>query len=224
LKEKEKESIANSSKSPVPSAPGNMSNQLKSLLGVKSNSGASPWSNIQATPASSTSLRDIMMEEMSQQQQQQQRSLEAERQSGHAPAGSSWAAKMRSGVPPVSPPVSISSNSTPPIRPVPAPVSFIAIPPTSAPPILKVPEKTPIPVVTTNISQRTEKSEFGGKQMSKEMADWCTIQLRRINGSDDITLMHFCMSLNSGAEIRETLSSYLGSTPQVRFTSFDRII
>jgi hypothetical protein len=60
-----------------------------------------------------------------------------------------------------------------------------------------------------------ERSEFGGKQMSKEMADWCTAQLKRLNGSDDITLMHFCMSLSSGAEIRETLSGYLGSSPQV---------
>ncbi|KAH8075164.1 hypothetical protein JL721_1159 [Aureococcus anophagefferens] len=44
---------------------------------------------------------------------------------------------------------------------------------------------------------------------------WCKTQLKKINGSDDITLIQFCMTLTDNSEIRQYLSMYLGSTPQV---------
>ncbi|KAK7231203.1 hypothetical protein SO694_00071155 [Aureococcus anophagefferens] len=43
---------------------------------------------------------------------------------------------------------------------------------------------------------------------------WCKTQLKKINGSDDITLIQFCMTLTDNSEIRQYLSMYLGSTPQ----------
>ena len=47
------------------------------------------------------------------------------------------------------------------------------------------------------------------------MSEWCATQLKKINGSEDITLMQFCMSLESPVEIREYLAEYLGSSAQV---------
>jgi hypothetical protein len=51
--------------------------------------------------------------------------------------------------------------------------------------------------------------------MGAEMREWCAACLRRLNGSGDITLMQFCMSLQSAGEIREYLSEYLGSSAAV---------
>ena len=44
---------------------------------------------------------------------------------------------------------------------------------------------------------------------------WCKTQLKKINGSDDITLIQFCMTLTDTSEIRQYLSMYLGSKPEV---------
>lgn len=68
--------------------------------------------------------------------------------------------------------------------------------------------------------QKVKSNDFGGKGMSQEMAEWCSSSIKRINGSDDITLLQFCMSLESGVEIREYLAAYLGSTPQVKSFQF----
>ena len=37
----------------------------------------------------------------------------------------------------------------------------------------------------------------------------------KLNGTDDLTLVSFCMTLNDAVEIRQYLTTYLGSTPQV---------
>lgn len=197
------------------SAGGSMSVQLKSLLGVKQPASvpapgpAGPvWNSAsQSAPAPSASLRAIMMEEMTQQQTQ-----EAEKQSSVGAAhGSSWASKAKSGAPSVSAGASVRNNvpaATPVISPAPTPLN--ASKPAGSADHAAVQQQS-----LQQPQLQRERSEFGGKQMSKEMVDWCTAQLKRINGSDDITLMHFCMSLGSGAEIRETLSGYLGSSPQV---------
>ena len=58
-------------------------------------------------------------------------------------------------------------------------------------------------------------SEFGGKGMTNEFAEFCMTSMHRLNGSYDITLLEFCMSLKSPAEIREYLAAYLGSKPEV---------
>lgn len=59
------------------------------------------------------------------------------------------------------------------------------------------------------------KNDFGGSRMSGDLSEWCAVQLKKLNNSDDLTLIHFCMTLDSPAEVREYLAAYLGSTPQV---------
>ena len=49
----------------------------------------------------------------------------------------------------------------------------------------------------------------------KALETWSKTQLKKITGSDDLTLVHFCMTLADSSEIRQYLSLYLGSTPQV---------
>lgn len=56
--------------------------------------------------------------------------------------------------------------------------------------------------------------EFGAK-MSPSLENWCKEQLRKITGSDDLTLVSFCTTLKDDAEIHQYLVAYLGSTPQV---------
>jgi hypothetical protein len=78
---------------------------------------------------------------------------------------------------------------------------------------------------TNNSTQSTSASSAGsGKKSSKstgvdglsaDLAEWCSSQLVKINGNSDLTLVQFCASLESAAEIREYLAAYLGSTPQV---------
>jgi hypothetical protein len=52
-------------------------------------------------------------------------------------------------------------------------------------------------------------TDFGGVVMSKEMSDWCSVQLKKLNGTEDLALIHFCMTLNSAAEIKEYLVQYI---------------
>ena len=59
---------------------------------------------------------------------------------------------------------------------------------------------------------------FGGPVATsdpKALETWSKTQLKKITGSDDLTLVHFCMTLADSSEIRQYLSLYLGSTPQV---------
>ena len=39
--------------------------------------------------------------------------------------------------------------------------------------------------------------------------------MKKISGSEDLTLVSFCMTLNDPSEIKQYLTAYLGSTPQV---------
>lgn len=56
--------------------------------------------------------------------------------------------------------------------------------------------------------------------MPPSMASWASLQLKRINNKDDLTLLEFCMSLTDASEIRQYLATYLGSTPEVRGKRF----
>lgn len=181
-----------------------MSVQLKSLLGVKSmpaKSGGSPWNTTeQATlAAQAASLRDIMQEEES--------SVQQKKELTKGNPASSWATKAKSttGSGPVVP-VAMEQPRAQFTESKPKPVQESVVPSVA---LHSAGHRSTPPQPLQG------KSEFGGRQMSKEMADWCGAQLKRITGSDDLTLMHFCMSLSSATEIRETLASYLGSSPQV---------
>ena len=184
---------------PVAAPASSMSFQLKSLLGVKGGEnlpGAKPkpaWSSTKAAEASNTSLKEIMNEEINQ-----------KKQTDPIPRaqGSSWAAKAKIGVPePVVVDSKMSTNSSEKILSAPA---------------IEVSRRVEIfSKSSTDVKKTVDKSDFGGKLMSPDLAEWCSAQLKKINGSDDLTLMQFCMSLKSSVEIREYLAQYLGSSPQV---------
>jgi len=68
-----------------------------------------------------------------------------------------------------------------------------------------------------NSNNADTNDNFGedGK-MSPTMEAWCRDQLRKLNnGSDDLTLVSFCMSLRDPSEIRQYLSAYLGNSDAV---------
>ena len=213
------EAAARASSATAAPATTNMSFQLKNLLGVKSapapaaTSTGPAWGS-PAAPAqqskSAASLRDIMEQENSTRQDVSEpavRTVGGASVSAPAPArkGSSWAAKAGSTTFSAPEPVSVPKRAPAP-APAPAPV-------TQAPATAPV---AAVPAPRAPATATKEKSSFGGKEMSGEMATWCAAQLRRINGSDDLTLMQFCMSLDSAADIRQYMSEILGSSPAVR--------
>ncbi|KAK1736422.1 hypothetical protein QTG54_013022 [Skeletonema marinoi] len=73
------------------------------------------------------------------------------------------------------------------------------------------------PAAATNQAQKAAAVDnFGANgQMTSTMEKWCKDQMQKLNGSDDLTLVTFCMTLTDSDEIRQYLSAYLGSTPQV---------
>mmetsp|Transcript_10936 Transcript_10936/g.31744 ORF Transcript_10936/g.31744 Transcript_10936/m.31744 type:complete len:1115 (+) Transcript_10936:384-3728(+) len=84
----------------------------------------------------------------------------------------------------------------------------------------QAPSKPQTKKVAVNIQKSTPASsarpaeEFGAT-MSPVMEKWCKEKMQQINGSDDLTLVAFCMTLNDASEIRQYLTTYLGSTSQV---------
>ncbi|TMW57354.1 hypothetical protein Poli38472_003279 [Pythium oligandrum] len=64
-------------------------------------------------------------------------------------------------------------------------------------------------------AQSTSPNNFGGSSVSSDFMSWCAKQLKSINGSDDLTLVEYCATLEDPGEIREYLAAYLGSTPKV---------
>jgi len=74
-----------------------------------------------------------------------------------------------------------------------------------------------VPAAATKQSQKAAAVDnFGANgQMTPAMEKWCKDQMQKLNGSDDLTLVTFCMTLTDSDEIRQYLSAYLGSTPQV---------
>ena len=57
-------------------------------------------------------------------------------------------------------------------------------------------------------------------RMSPALEKWCKGQMRQLNGSDDLTLVSFCMTLTDQDEIRQYLTAYLGATkPVERFAT-----
>ena len=214
-----------------------MSFQLKNLLGVKAAANPAPasaaaaggpaWGGAAApsqgsgksAAAGAASLRDIMQQENSQRQQEEAEGnvvgivpARAVAPTSNAPRKPlSWAAKAG------------SSGAFPAAAaPVPGPVRVLPKPAATAPvavaPVAAAapkPSAKPATAASNNSSKDKEKSSFGGKEMSKDMADWCAGQMRKLNNTDDITLLQFCMSLESAVEVRQYLSEYLGSTPAV---------
>lgn len=63
-------------------------------------------------------------------------------------------------------------------------------------------------------SSSTPAEEFG-TSMSPALEKWCKEQMQKINGSEDLTLVAFCMTLTDANEIRQYLTTYLGGTSAV---------
>merc|ERR1719473_1130565 len=51
--------------------------------------------------------------------------------------------------------------------------------------------------------------------MPASMRRWCEGELKKITGKEDTTLVDFCYTLESAADIREYMRNYMGSKPQV---------
>jgi hypothetical protein len=60
----------------------------------------------------------------------------------------------------------------------------------------------------------TPAEEFG-TSMPPALEKWCKEKMVQINGSDDLTLVAFCMTLNDAGEIRQYLTTYLGHSASV---------
>lgn len=66
----------------------------------------------------------------------------------------------------------------------------------------------------SSTASSTPAEEFG-TSMSPALEQWCKDKMVQINGSDDLTLVGFCMTLNDANEIRQYLITYLGNTQPV---------
>ena len=61
----------------------------------------------------------------------------------------------------------------------------------------------------------TQGKDFGGQELPPGMKDWASGELQKLRGNRDLTLVHFCMTLQASADIREYMREFLGSTPAV---------
>lgn len=203
-------------------APSTASIQLKSFLGINAskalgmNNGPKGWSTAAAPEAaaastSSKSLQEIMSEEMSQKKAVEEVAPVVRAQPN------SWASKAAksSGLNPTvhtAVPTVLARGAIPP-----APSVTVPSRTSSASTDALTPPAAPVRSASAQAASRgPAKSDFGGKGMSREMAEWCSAQLRRLNASEDaMGVLDYCMSIKSSVDIRETLSTYFGSSPQV---------
>lgn len=71
-------------------------------------------------------------------------------------------------------------------------------------------------MTTQSLNTQTVLKEFGADdQMTPALESWCKEQMKKLNGSEDLTLVAFCMTLSDPSEIKQYLTAYLGSSPQV---------
>lgn len=69
---------------------------------------------------------------------------------------------------------------------------------------------------TNQTSTQKTMEEFGANgKMTPVLESWCKDQMRKLSGSDDLTLIAFCMTLSDPVEIKGYLTAYLGSSSQV---------
>jgi len=77
-------------------------------------------------------------------------------------------------------------------------------------------QSVPAPKPVQQQSKASAIEDFGvGGKMSPALESWCKEQMKKLNGSDDLTLIAFCMTLTDPVEIRQYLTAYLGSSAQV---------
>ena len=193
-------------------AGGELSSKLKSLVGVQpQQSGASSehpvgWnahaaaSNAQSSAAQQQSLKEIMDE---QERLLRANKAGAEGASATAARQHTWAGKLGaqasySAPAPAPAPTAILTKA---VKQATASVSQPAAPAAAAAPIVAPAPPVPSQPTTTN--------------MTVELEEWCKLQMQKLGKPLELTLMSFCMEVESASEIREYFSDYFGSTPQV---------
>ncbi len=75
---------------------------------------------------------------------------------------------------------------------------------------------------SSNASGSTPAEEFGAT-LSPTLEKWCKEQMEKLTGSDDLTLIGFCMTLTDANEIRQYLQAYLGNGPKINAFATDFI-
>lgn len=174
----------------------------------------------QQPQASKLSLREIQQQEEAARlvALERQRHLAAQQQQQHqhhqrgvqhssmaariaATQGINTATAPAGAYPPQQPPQPRGQPATAPRRG--APVAPPQQQPAPAPPPQAQPARPMAPALGS------------GSAATNTFEGWCKAQLKKITGSDDLTLIQFCMTLDDTSEIRQYLSMYLGSTPQV---------
>ena len=69
-------------------------------------------------------------------------------------------------------------------------------------------------------AKKVVENTFGGPQMSLEFENWCRVELEKISGSSDVTLVHFLLTLDSRSQIEEYIAEYLGQSDKTsKFTA-----
>ncbi|KAF0719155.1 Aste57867_1245 [Aphanomyces stellatus] len=182
-----------------------MGQQLKRMLGVANPSPPkSSWGNVVApTPAPvarSLSLRDIQAEE--------ERLAQLKRKEQPAAASSRWS--------------SVVTGTTPNAAIVPAVVAAAAAP-RPAPVEVKTSPPKDRDASFWNFDQQpataaratTPSNAFGAQSANDDLISWSAKQVKKLGGTEDLTLIQYCATLEDPGEIREYLAAYLGSTPKV---------
>ena len=71
------------------------------------------------------------------------------------------------------------------------------------------------PQARTARAASANAKDFGGAELPPGMSKWASGELQKLKGDRDLTLVHFCMTLQASADIREYMREFLGSTPEV---------
>ncbi|GAX10997.1 hypothetical protein FisN_2Lh527 [Fistulifera solaris] len=229
--------------------PNESSNQLKMMLGLGGNANlgvpsAPPKNDIKpnkdelkarnpavvgtptksAAPAWGQAAKPIAKKSMSEIQEEEARAAAAaaSRRENGRPSGSGWAnvAASRGGS-------SAWAGGAASQRPAAviqrsAPVPTVPSQPYAAKPQAAV-ALSNAQIVAAKPQTNTTAVEDFGAQMSPALEKWCKDQMQKLNGTDDLTLVAFCMTLQDPVEIRQYLTTYLGATPQVNNFATDFI-
>jgi hypothetical protein len=84
----------------------------------------------------------------------------------------------------------------------------------SSAPVNKAPPLSQQLRSSSTASASTPAEEFGAT-LSPALEKWCKEEMEKLTGSDDLTLIGFCMTLTDANEVRQYLQAYLGNGVKV---------
>ena len=206
-----KKPVANNSAPPT----GELSNKLKSLVGVQPSQGTNErpvgWNASTVNQSTSTTSAAAQQQSLKEIMDEQERILKANKantEGANAVAVKhTWAGKL-GAQPAYSAPAPIPA-------PAPAPTAILARAAKQA--TAPVPPAAPVPVPPAPVATASQPN------MTVELEEWCKLQMQKLGKPQELTLMSFCMEIESASEIREYFSDYFGSTPQVSLFASDFI-